>query len=339
MLKERNGILAGGNWIVDHIKLIEVYPAEERLANISMEITSNGGAPYNLLVSLYKMNTGIPLEGIGIIGDDAKGDLILNECRTMDIDATQISRVSNVATSYTDVMTVQSTGRRTFFHYRGANAQLKKDDFDFSKTKAKIFHLGYLLLLDGLDEMDDRGKTGAQEVLKRAKDSGLITSVDIVSEQSNRYRDIIPPSLPYVDILFINELETQMLTDHVLVDERGEMNVEKGFQAAQVLLDLGVREWVIVHFSKGAIAVHKSGKRLLQHGVKVPASDIQCTVGAGDAFAAGVLAGIHQNWAMERCLLSGVSVAASSLRDVTSTGSIEVWENCLEMGTTYGWHS
>ena len=130
-----------------------------------------------------------------------------------------------------------------------------------------------------------------------------------------------------------------MLTDHVLMDERGEMNVEKGFQAAQVLLDLGVQEWVIVHFSKGAIAVHKSGKRLLQHGVKVPASDIQCTVGAGDAFAAGVLAGFHQIWSMERSLISGVSVAASSLRDVTSTGSIEDWENSLEMGSKYGWHS
>ena len=41
----RKGIIAGGNWIVDQIKLIEVYPQEERLANILRELTSNGGAP------------------------------------------------------------------------------------------------------------------------------------------------------------------------------------------------------------------------------------------------------------------------------------------------------
>lgn len=337
--EDRNGILAGGNWIVDHIKLIEVYPAEERLANISMEITSNGGAPYNLLVTLYKMKTGIPLEGIGKIGDDAKGDMILNECRSMAIDSGQIRKVANATTSYTDVMTVQSTGRRTFFHYRGANALLKKEDFDFTNTNAKIFHLGYLLLLDGLDELDASGKTGAEEVLRSAKEYGLLTSIDIVSEQSNRYRRIIPPSLPHVDFLFINELETQMLTDLILVGEDGAMNVEKGFQAAQVLLDLGVREWVIVHFSKGALAVHKEGNRLYQKGVNIPASEIKGTVGAGDSFAAGVLAGIHQGWSMERSLLSGVCIAASSLRDVTSTRSIGSWEDCLDMGSCYGWYS
>lgn len=335
----RKGIIAGGNWIVDHIKLIEVYPEEERLANILMEITSNGGAPYNLLVSLYKMQTNIPLEGIGVIGEDEDGKLILEECHAMAIDAAQIREIPDATTSYTDVMTVRSTGRRTFFHYRGANALLDQTDFDFSRTRARIFHFGYLLLLDRLDMIDENGQTGASVILKNAKNQGLLTSIDIVSEQSDRYAEIIPPALPYVDYLFLNEFETEKLTGIEILDDQGELLVDRGYQAAEVLLQLGVLQWVIIHFRKGALAVSKSGEKLLQKGVCFPPNEIKGSVGAGDAFAAGVLAGLHENWSMDRCLVSGVCVAASSLRDVTSTGSIGTWEECVELGNTHGWYS
>ena len=30
----RSGLLAGGNWIIDQVKLIDVYPQPEQLANI-----------------------------------------------------------------------------------------------------------------------------------------------------------------------------------------------------------------------------------------------------------------------------------------------------------------
>ncbi|GIT38784.1 MAG: hypothetical protein Ct9H300mP7_7050 [Verrucomicrobiota bacterium] len=31
----RKGILAGGNWIIDQVKMIDVYPQREQLANIT----------------------------------------------------------------------------------------------------------------------------------------------------------------------------------------------------------------------------------------------------------------------------------------------------------------
>lgn len=337
--KSRRGIIAGGNWIIDHIKLIEIYPQEERLANIQMEFTGNGGAPFNLLVTLFKMETNIPLEGIGVIGDDENGKIIREECNSKSINSEQIREIKDVATSYTDVMTVQSTGKRTFFHYRGTNALLDKTYFDFSKTRAKIFHFGYLLLLDGLDNIESDGLTGAAHVLKSAKSKGLWTSVDIVSEQSNRYKEIIPPALPYVDFLFLNEYETEMLVGECILDEKGALVVEKGFHAAELLLNLGVLQWVIIHFPGGAIAMSKQGERIYQRGICVPIESIKGTVGAGDAFAAGVLAGIHENWNIKECLVSGVSVAASSLQDVTSTGSIRSWKDCMKLGNDFGWLS
>ena len=50
----RCGILAGGNWIIDQVKLIDVYPKPEQLGNIHGQSQGTGGAPFNVLVDLAK---------------------------------------------------------------------------------------------------------------------------------------------------------------------------------------------------------------------------------------------------------------------------------------------
>jgi sugar/nucleoside kinase (ribokinase family) len=77
---------------------------------------------------------------------------------------------------------------------------------------------------------------------------------------------------------------------------------------------------------------------LFQPSVCVPQSSIKGTVGAGDAFAAGVLAGFHEEWAMEECLRIGVCAAATSLLDNTASGSIRPWRQCLTYGETLGFN-
>lgn len=332
------GILAGGNWIIDNVKIVDVYPKEEKLANILKESTSNGGAPYNVLKAINKMGFQFPLKGIGAIGNDERGDYILKECLELQIDSSQIMKVEDSNTSYTDVMTVHGTGKRTFFHSRGANAFLDESYFNFSGCKAKIFHLGYLLLLDKLDAIGQDGLTGAAKVLRDAKESGLITSADIVSEQSERFRNIIPLSLQFIDILFVNEFEARMLTDIEICDDDGNCSLAKAYQAADAILNTGVRRWVIIHFPKGAIAQNKSGEKIFQPSVKLPAGKIKGSVGAGDAFAAGVLAGVHEDWTMAKSLLLGVNVAAASLMDESSSESIVSWQECLKLGEDSGYN-
>jgi len=332
------GILAGGNWIIDNVKIVDVYPKEEKLANILKESTSNGGAPYNVLKAISKMGFQFPLKGIGAIGNDERGDFILNDCRELQIDYRQIKKVEDTNTSYTDVMTVQGTGRRTFFHSRGANAFLDQSYFNFSGSDAKIFHLGYLLLLDKLDAIGNDGLSGAAKVLRDARKSGMITSADLVSEQSERFRNIIPLSLQFIDILFVNEFEAKMLTDIEICDEDGNCSLAKAYEAADAILDSGVQRWVIIHFPKGAIAMNKSGEKIFQPSVKMPVEKIKGSVGAGDAFAAGVLAGVHECWTMAKSLLLGVNVAAASLMDASSSESIVSWQDCLKLGEDAGYN-
>ena len=62
----RSGILAGGNWIIDQVKMIDVYPQREQLANIhGAAVTGTGGSPYNLLVNLAKLGADVPFPQLG----------------------------------------------------------------------------------------------------------------------------------------------------------------------------------------------------------------------------------------------------------------------------------
>ena len=120
----RKGIIAGGNWIIDHIKTIDSYPAQEELANIIEEYRSNGGSPYNLLKDLTMLKAPFSLAGVGVVGNDERGNFIINECNSLAICTKQVVRTEEAATSYTDVMSLHISGKRTFFHSRGANALL-----------------------------------------------------------------------------------------------------------------------------------------------------------------------------------------------------------------------
>src|SRR5205814_10080067 len=126
----RSGLLAGGNWIVDQVKMIDVYPQPEQLANISSQAQGTGGAPYNVLIDLAKLGVSFPLSGAGLVGKDAFGQFILDDCKKHKIDTRYLTATESAPTSYTDVMTEVSGGRRTFFHHRGANAVWDGADLD-----------------------------------------------------------------------------------------------------------------------------------------------------------------------------------------------------------------
>src|SRR5690348_14450171 len=162
----RSGLLAGGNWIIDQVKLIDVYPQPEQLGNIRGQSQGTGGAPYNVLIDLAKSGAPFPLFGAGLVGQDDLGRQILADCRSHGINPRWIKTTPKAPTSYTDVMTEQGHGRRTFFHARGANALWDGRELDnFSSVRARIFHLGYLLLLDALDAPDAKFGTKAARLL------------------------------------------------------------------------------------------------------------------------------------------------------------------------------
>jgi len=334
-MSTRNGILSGGNWIVDAVKVIDVFPQQDALANIVSTTRGTGGSPFNVLVDLAIMQAAIPLAAVGLVGDDENGKWIVQECRARGIDTQALQHTDLAPTSYTDVMTVQSTGRRTFFHARGANALLDSAHFDFTSNTASIFHLGYLLLLDRLDLPHPEYGTVAAEVLSRAQAAGLKTSVEAVSEDSDRFARIVLPALKHVDVCIMNEFEAGRVTGRTI--RKGDALDRTELRAAmETLLEKGVRERVVVHFPEGGCALSRDGGWHEHGSVKLPANYIKGAAGAGDAFTAGILLGWHEGRPVEESLRYGVCAAAANLSNETCTGGLRSLKECLALGETYG---
>jgi len=331
----RSGLLAAGNWIRDHVKTVDLWPDQDGLSHILEHADANGGGPYNLLKDLSRLGAPFPLSGLGLVGDDDDGRAILADCAACGIDASRLRREPRSRTSYTDVMTVRSTARRTFFHDRGANALLGPEHFDFAGTQARIFYLGYLLLLDRLDAPGPGGVPAVLGVLRDARAAGLLTAVDCVSSSSERFRSVVLPSLPEIDVFFVNDFEAEQITGLSL--GRGpSLNRRAVEAAARALAGFGVRLWTVVHFPEGACACSSKGEVVWQPSVQVPPELIAGPVGAGDALAAGVLFGVHEDWPMGRSLELGACAAAVSLLHPTSSGSIRPSGDCLAFGRGHG---
>jgi sugar/nucleoside kinase (ribokinase family) len=61
----------------------------------------------------------------------------------------------------------------------------------------------------------------------------------------------------------------------------------------------------------------------------VPREHVRDTTGAGDAFAAGVILGLHEGWEVERCLRMGAAAAAACVRGANTADGIRPAADCL----------
>ena len=330
-----SGLLAAGNFIVDYVKIIDYYPGEEMLASILRESSANGGGPYNILKDLAKMGINFPLEAAGLIGTDATGRWIMEDCAKHGIATARLRQTSAVSTSYTDAFTVESTGRRTFFHQRGANALLAPEHFDFSGVTARLFYLGYFMLLDTLDAIGPDGRSGHSHVLEKASAAGLITAADMVSVEHPDFARSAFSALPHVDHFILNEIEAGKLAGLSLrtTDGPAWTLIEN---AARALLGKGVRRSVTIHFVEGAVCVEKSGHAHRQSSVRLPPGYVQGATGAGDAFAAGLLLGIHNENSWPETLRLAVCSAAMCLSHPATSEGMKPVAECLALGSSFG---
>jgi len=339
MSHERRGIAGAGSWIIDRLYICDFWPAEETLANILNEERGTGGAPYNCLLDIAKFGFdegggAIPLEAIGLIGDDANGRTIQADCADNGIDTSSLLVCDEAPTSYTNVMVIQDSGRRTFFHNRGANALFGVEHVPVDQIKARLVHFGYLLLLDRMDEPDDEFGTAAARILKQLQDAGIETSIDAVSEDSDRFARIVKPALRYTDYAILNEFEAGKTTGHDLKPD-GKVDIEAVRGSARELLNMGVGKLVCVHMPEGGYVLTADGAEFWQASLQLPAGYIKGAAGAGDAFCAGMLLGIHERWDIEKSLLLAVCSAAMSLSEPGCTEACTNLTDTLALAEKY----
>ena len=293
-----------GSLLVDNIKMIDRWPEKGTLVQIRSLSRAVGGAVANSGIDLKTLDPTIEVKALGKVGDDDAGDFYLHTLSSHGLDVSLVQRVKGVPTSFTDVMTVLSSGERTFFNMHGADSSLVPDDIDVKSLNSDIFHFGYLLLLDGMDAPDEEYGTKAARLLAKVQSAGIKTSIDIVSEKSERFARIVKPALKYCDYCIINEVEGALATGKPESDLRA---------MAEALMTLGVRERVVIHKPELGVTLGKDGDYIEQASLKLPSGWIKGAVGAGDAFCAGCLYSIMKNFEPRQMLKLGSAAAACNL--------------------------
>jgi sugar/nucleoside kinase (ribokinase family) len=325
-----SGILCAGSIVADSTKVIDRYPALDHLAMIEGVSLSTGGPSLNMAVDLRQLGATFPVGLVGAVGDDAQGAFILAECARLGISTAGVRELTGAVTSFTDVMVERDGGRRTMFHHSGANALFDASVADLSSAAARILHAGAPGIHPIMDRPHDGGN-GWSALLQRAQSAGLHTNLELVSLSPGLIAEVALPCLPYLDSIVVNELEAGALAgiDAPAPTADGPVDWPALEAMARRLVERGVSVLAVVHFPAGCVAAAPGGRTWRQGSVRLRRQEVRSTNGAGDAFAAGVILGLHEGWPVERCLRLAVASAAACVRSPGTSAGIKPTAACL----------
>jgi sugar/nucleoside kinase (ribokinase family) len=264
------------------------------------------GSAAGTAVGLAKL--GLSVATVGAVGDDALGDVLIRALDGFGVDTSNIVRKRGFQTS-ASILPIRPNGDRPALHAIGANAVYSIDDVPWPLIEsAAHLHLG------GSDSMRGLGRDGAAQILRRARQSGATTSMDILSEGSPKLLAILKPCLPLVDWFMPNADQACKLTESRTPDE-----------AASRLLELGVRGAVLTMGGDGSMLTTACERvHLAAYEIKVVD-----TSGCGDAYCAGFVRALRLGWAAAECMKLGNAAAALVAQGLGSDAGIRDLDDTL----------
>lgn len=327
----KSGIVLAGIVVLDIVNIIDHWPAEETLAFIDRTEYAAGGPPHNAGAGLLKLGAPFPVTLLATAGDDTYGETMLASARSYGLDTSHVSIVPGIVTSHTHVMSCADTGKRTFFAQLGVNNHMTVEHLlPPGDSNARLYYLGSPGVARGLDASD-----GWRTLLKAARDRGMKTCLELCPVPADVLRQHVPRCLPLCDVFVVNDYEAGSITG-IEVAKGPRLDWQAAVAACRKLLDMGVGELAGVHHPDGAVAVRRDGEVAMRPSVNVAQHEIAGATGAGDAFYAGMLFGIHEDWPLEKCLDLGNAAAATSLHSPTTSASIRPWTECLAYADARG---
>lgn len=325
------GICVAGNMIVDILYPTMGWPKQGELVHVLDGISrSTGGAVCNTIIDLAKLDAQMPLFAMGRIGKDAEGDLILERLgEHKNIDLSNV--IQDGISAFTLVLSDVQSKERTFFTYLGANGRFEEKDIDWEKLDCDILHIGYILLLNALDQEDAEYGSKMARLLHHAQQHGVRTSIDVVSEASDRFVRLVTPALKYTDFCIINEIEASQTTGILLRDGQDRLIRENLPKALARMKEMGVSTWAVIHSPEGGFGLDENGNYIEKDSLRLPEGYIKGSVGAGDAFCAGVLCGAEQGEKLEDAIVLGIASAAASLSEANATDGMRAKAEVMKL--------
>jgi sugar/nucleoside kinase (ribokinase family) len=303
-----NPIICLGIMVADVIGWpMHTLPEKGRLVLVDEMSLHTGGGAINTATALARL--GLPVQVVGKIGSDPFGDFLVSALTRRGISTRGVARDPDVGTSSTMVM-VDDDGERSFVHYIGANARLTLDDVDLAMlNRASILYVTGALVLPGID-----GEPTA-ELMKQARERGVLTFLDTVWDGTGRWMAVIEPCLPYVDYFVPSLHEARALTGQ-----------NEPTDAARALLDHGVGTVGLKMGCDGCLVMTDNGKLIRQPAFKVKPVD---ATGAGDSFSAGFIAGVWLGLSLERTARLANAVGAMCVTGVGAAGGVSTLDDTL----------
>jgi sugar/nucleoside kinase (ribokinase family) len=232
---------------------------------------------------------GLNSMAVGCVGNDEKGDFILDSYRRFGIDISAMQRTDAAPTSAT-ILNVRPNGDRPALHVRGASDHLKVEESDYDRIlDARFLHMGGTGLLQMMDGYP------TEQLLKAAKARGLTVTFDLIAPNAGTL-ELLKPCLPYVDYFMPSMEEAAFMSGMTDPDA-----------ISDFYLGLGARACVFKWGARGSYYATPD------HRERVPAYRVEVsdTTGCGDAYCAGFIAGLAQGWGPDRACRLGT--AASGL--------------------------
>ena len=265
------------------VEPVDGYPGHGVLKRVDGITLHNGGNAMTASINLTKMGT--PASIVGQVGDDMFG-VYLKDCLSRGgVDVRGLRTDYDTQTS-ASVVLLDASGERAFLHCVGTNATFGIDDVDFSVIEESdlVFVTGTFLL----DKFDGEQTV---EFLKKCKDMGKTTFLDVCWDAKGRWGELINGALPYVDYFMPSIDEAVCIAD-------GENDPDK---IADILTARGATNVVIKLGGKGSY-LRKAGESV---GTFYPAKRgvvAVDTTGAGDSFCSGFLAAYARGASPEECM-------------------------------------
>jgi sugar/nucleoside kinase (ribokinase family) len=283
------------------------YPVNEvpRHESINFDdvMISPGGCGSNTAIGLASLE--IPTGIVARTGDDDSADMLFRYWQRVGVDPYFVQRTPGLPTG-TAVGLIDEHYQPRFIHTSGANRVMTAEIIDpqaYAERGVRFFHIaGFFVLPNLFDQV--AGK------LSQLRNFGITTSLDVVFNvrmDDPELRDSLWASLPHLDYFTANDYEATRLT--------GERDYEN---AADVFRTRGARNVIIKLGTDGCYASSDTFTGI------VPATVVNVvdTTGAGDAFAAGFIAGLSRGQALQDACLLGNQTGG---RICTRLGAVTAW--------------
>lgn len=306
---------------------VDEYPKRGELTLCQQIEPSVGGCAANTGIGLQKL--GVQTGILGKTGNDGFGDFLRDVLSEHGLNASGVARDEKTSTSATMVM-VSADGERSFIHCLGANATFTADDVNWDLIKgAKLLHIAGHFLMPSFDG------SPCAEVLRRAKEMGITTALDTAWDASGKWMKTLRPTLPYIDYFVPSYSEARRCMADLDVSNDSPENVARAFQ------DEGVG---VVALKMGEAGSYiRAGQNENYKEYRIPPFRVRAVdaTGAGDAFAAGFLAGVMNGFDLETTGKLANATGACCVTQVGTVGGIRPLEETLafvEEQEKRGWH-